>query len=490
MTFSRFIKFPLNLFICTLGMWLLPTQTVTADWFHPGPLFDNFGLTLSTGHRVEALGPFFYTEAHEDEKTWAIPPLISHTHDPVTESSEWDFGYPLFTYDRYGSEHRWQFIQLLSLSGGNDQRDIAANRFTVFPIYFQQRSKDPQLNYTAVVPFYGHLKNRIFRDEIFFVMFPIYGQSRKRDVVTDNYLYPFFHIRHGDGLHGWQLWPLVGKEHKDVTTRTNSFGDAEIVGGHDKFFALWPFYFNQTAGIGTDNPAHMQASLPLFYLMRSPQRDVTTVLWPLFNFISDREKNYHEWGVPWPLIDFARGEGKAASRVWPLFSRAHNKTLESDFYLWPIYKYNRVHFDPLDQRRTRILFFLFSNRTVKNTATGATSRRADLWPLFTYQRELNGNSRLQILAPLEPFLPGNKSIERDYSPLWSIWRSEKNPRTSGRSQSLLWNLYRHDATPEAKKYSLLFGFFQYQSNKTGRQLRLFYIPVMKTARRAAEHPAP
>ncbi len=25
-------------------------------------------------------------------------------------------------------------------------------------------------------------------------------------------------------------------------------------GGHDNFFALWPIYFNQTTGIGTDNP--------------------------------------------------------------------------------------------------------------------------------------------------------------------------------------------------------------------------------------------
>ena len=65
-------------------------------------------------------------------------------------------------------------------------------RFTLFPLYFQQRSPDPNENYTALVPFYGHLKNRLFRDEIFFVMFPIYSETRKRDVVTDNYLYPVF----------------------------------------------------------------------------------------------------------------------------------------------------------------------------------------------------------------------------------------------------------------------------------------------------------
>src|ERR1035438_8387131 len=104
---------------------------------------------------------------------------------------------------------------------------------------------DTNDNYTALLPFYGHLKNRLFRDEIFFVMFPIYSETRKRDVVTDNYLYPFFDLQHGDGLHGWQFWPLFGARHKAVTSVTNGFGDTEIVGGYDRCFALWPIHFWQ-----------------------------------------------------------------------------------------------------------------------------------------------------------------------------------------------------------------------------------------------------
>ncbi len=49
-------------------------------------------------------------------------------------------------------------------------------------------------------------------------MFPLYVRTRKKDVVTWNMPYPFFHLREGDGLHGWQVWPLMGREHKDVTT--------------------------------------------------------------------------------------------------------------------------------------------------------------------------------------------------------------------------------------------------------------------------------
>ena len=94
----------------------------------------------------------------------------------------------------------------------------------------------------------------------------------------------------------------------------------------------------------------------------------------------------------------ARGEGKTTTRFWPLFSRAHNAKSESEYYLWPLYKNDRYHADPLEQERTRILFYLFSDVTEKNTATGAERKRVDLWPLFTWHREFNGNRRLQILA--------------------------------------------------------------------------------------------
>lgn len=457
-----------------------PPLSAGMDSLNAGFLFDEFNLTLGPGHRTEAAGPFFYSEQKETRRIWAVPPALSYTRDPDTESREFDFLYPVMTYDRYGEQYRWQFFQLLSLAGGPTQQENARNRFTLFPVYFQQRSSDPTQNYTAVFPFYGHLKNRLFRNEIFFTMFPLYSQTRKKDVVTDNYLVPIFHLRHGEGLRGWQVWPLIGSEHKEVTTRTNGFNEVFTVGGHDSFFTLWPLFFNTRKEIGTTNEQWLQASIPLYSLARSPQRDASTVIWPFFRHVEDREKKYREWDAPWPLIVFARGEGKTTTRVWPFFSRAHNAKLESDFYLWPIYKRNRAHSPPLDSERTRVCFFLYSDRKERNTETKAFRRRVDFWPFYTHRRDFHGNRRLQVLAPLEPFLPTSKSIERDYSPLWSVWRAEADARTGARSQSLLWNLYRHEATTDARKCSLLFGLFQYQSNPEGKRMRLFYVPFHRT----------
>ena len=170
----------------------------STDALDAGFLYDDFTLTLSPGHRTEVLGPLFDFEQKESQRQWASPPLFSYTLDQETEYEEFDLLYPLLTYDRFGEEYRFQIFQLFSFAGGQSVQEISRHRFTLFPLYFQRRSADPNQNYTALLPLYGHIKDRFFRDEVFFVLWPAYIQSRKRDVVTDNFFYPVFHLRHGE----------------------------------------------------------------------------------------------------------------------------------------------------------------------------------------------------------------------------------------------------------------------------------------------------
>jgi hypothetical protein len=456
---------------------LFGAQT-TAFAIDLGPIYDRFPLTLIPGTRTEVAGPFVSWEKTTNDWGWAFSPLMSYRQNPGVDSTSFDLLYPILTHHRYGSEYRFQIFQLFSFSGGNNQKQQTKRRFTLFPFYFQQRSPNPEENYTAFLPFYGTLQNRLFRDRVHFVMMPLYVETEKHGITTDNYLLPFFSIRRGPGVRGWQFWPVVGKEHKDITTKTNSFKELETIPGYDNFFAAWPIYFHNTTGIGGTNEETQRIFLPFYAAIKSPARDTIAYGFPLgFTRINNREGKYREWGMPWPLVDFARGEGKHVNRVWPFFGFGHNQNLESDFMLWPLYKFNGVDAPPLKRGRLRIMFFLYSDLDEKNITTGASHHRTDLWPLFTARRDLNGNERLQIFAPLEPMLPENESIERLYSPLWSIWRSEKNPKTGASSDSLLWNLYRRDESKSEKKVSFLFGLFQYRAAEDGKHLRLFYIPV-------------
>lgn len=471
------------LLACAWMVLLLQSLPARAadDWLNLGLLYDRFDLTLEEGWREEWVGPFFYTEQGPNERIWAVPPLLTYARDPSLDTARFTFAYPLFSYTTTGGQYRWQLMQLLSFAGGPTQVEEHRDRFTLFPLFFYQRSDDPEQSYLAAGPFYGELKGRLMRDEIQYVMFPLYSRTRKRDVVTRNYLYPIFHLREGEGLKGWQVWPLFGREHKEVTSRTDNFGDVEVVPGHDRTFALWPLFFNHHTGLGTTNMAWQQAFLPLYSLTRSPQRDATTVLWPFFSRIEDRGKQYTEWQTPWPFVVFADGPGKTTRRFWPLYAHAQSTNQETASYLWPVYRYNRLHNPSFERVRKRVLFFLYSDLVERNLETGKSRQRRDFLPLFTWRRDLNDNQRLQILAPLEPVLPGNKKIEQEYSPIWSLWRSQKNPSTGASSQSLLWNLYRRDVRPDSRQTSMLFGLFQSRRSQDGSDLRLFYIPVKRSA---------
>ena len=455
----------------------LPTAPVVSS-IHAGPLTDEFRLTLSSGSRFEALGPLYYSQQVDETTTWGLPPFFSHHQDKGTDSEEIDVLYPLISYDRFGLEHRWHVLQLLAFSGGQNVDGGKRDRFQLFPFYLQQRSaEDPSRNYTSVLPFYGTMQNKLFRDRIHFVAFPLYVETQKRDVVTKNYVAPFFHLRTGDHLSGWQFWPLYGTEHKDAFTRTNSVGDAEVSPGHDKQFGLWPLYSSAHTGIGSDNPESSLSILPFGAWQRSPKRDSTTYLWPFFSAVDDREKGYREWGTPWPFIVTSKGKGKQGFRFWPIYGHAQNDSLESRTLLYPLLRQTSAKSPAYERSRTRGLMLLYSDLREKDKASNRDRRRVDCWPFFTWKRDWDGAERLQALALMEPFVPTSKSVERNHSHVWSIYRSESNPKTGQSSRSVLWNLYRQERSPEGSKRSFLFGLYQSETSGGERSRRLFYLPL-------------
>jgi hypothetical protein len=467
-------------------MAAVSVQAGADDELLAGPAYAKFRLTLSPGWREEAAGPFFYEQKVSGQTQWAIPPFFCQTLTPEVDWSEWEFFYPVINYRRFGNEYRLQFAQVLSFSGGQTPQENSVRHTTLFPFFFHQSSTESNHNYTALFPLYGHMENRMFRDDIKFVLFPLYSETRKKDVVTDNYLYPIFDRRRGDGLTGWEVWPLGGNVQKTPTLRTNSMGDVETIGGYKNFFAVWPIYFKSQAGQGTTNPSSSLTVVPFYSETRSPSRDETSYGFPMgFNAIHDREQNYVEHDFLWPLFVRAHGS-KTVTRYFPIYSRAQHNGLESDSFGFFLYKYNRLQAPPLDRHRTRVLYCLYSDTVERNTESHDFSRRVDFWPFYSYRRELDGYRRMQFFAFLDPLFPNNRTTSREYSPIWSVWRSEKNARTGAASQSLLWNFYRHENIGPTKKASLLFGLFQYQSTADGGRWRLARLNVGgKTARPTA-----
>lgn len=469
-----------------------------------GPLFSRYRLTLDAGEGTRFLGPFGILEevwpdrgagsfaaeewppenmrmegasVSQTARNLTLAPVFSYYTEPPVNARHWDLLYPVVSYDRYGSESRLQVFQLLSLSGGRTQEKAHDRTCTLFPFLFARRSEDPTRDYTAIWPVYGRMENRLFRDETRFALWPLYVQTRKKDVVTDNFVAPFIHVRRGDGLKGWQFWPFFGQETKDFTYRTNNIGELEAVGGHDKTFVLWPFHSKVDSGFGTTNTIRHRALLPFYSFQRSPERDSASYLWPFGLTLSeDRGIGYRQTAFLWPVFICARGPGKHQDRFWPFYGHSRYEELTSRFYFWPLFAQRRISRGPYEKEVDQGALVVFNRTHERNADTGKTQSRIGLWPLFLWKKDWEGLESFQCLAPLSALMPKNASIARTYAPFFALWRTEKNAQTGASSQSFLWNLYRGERTPTTKKNSLLFGLFQYQSGPAGKRVKVFFIP--------------
>lgn len=429
----------------------------------------------SSPFQSQTWGPFFEKKIDENTSITLLPPLFSSIQNPKLEHRKWDIFYPLIGYVRYGKEWRFHMLQLFNFSGGSGSED--AKRISLFPFYFHKKSSDENQNYIALVPFWGRLKNRFLRDEIHFIMFPIYIQSKKRDVITNNYLAPFFHLRKGDRLKGWQLLPLVGFEKKGLTTKTNEIGETTQIGGHKKFFFIWPLYFHDQTGLGT-NPQSHRALLPLFSFFQSPHRSSLTAPWPIgLTITRDHQRQYREIGFPSPFIVFARGEGKRTNRLWPLFGKAEKKGIASEFYLWPLFRKRRLETDYqiIEQRQWGLVFYVDKKELDKGDAS--VSQRRSLWPFFNWRSNSKGQSEFQLIAPFAPLFPANEAIARHYSPAFCLFHSVHFPEKNFRSRSFLWNFYRREKWEKELRGSALFGLIRWKKSGAKKSIRVLGIKL-------------
>jgi hypothetical protein len=119
-------------------------------------------------------------------------------------------------------------------------------------------------------------------------------------------------------------------------------------------------------------------------------------------------------------------------------------------------------------------------------------RRINFWPFFGYHSK-NGVSLFHALSLIEPFFPGNESIERLWAPLWRVYQ-KKWDQQGNHATSLLWNLYWSERqgdklawelfplfkyrrqSSDQKSFSFLKGLVSYRSDEQGKRLNLFYLP--------------
>ena len=356
-------------------------------------------------------------------------------------------------------------LQVLSFAGGQEPEGNRQRPLHSLPALFPATllGAEPRTTPRCFL-FTATCKHRLFRDKIFFVMFPLYSQTRKKDMVTDNYLCPFFDTP--PRRRPARLAILAagreraqGRDHADQRLRRgeNHRRPRPVSSRSGRFYCKRP-------GIGTDDPqraavAGVHSCLRL--RLRSPQRDSTTVIWPFFNYglmtagrniTNGRRRGRSSSSRAAKARRPARLAASTAARTTPprraisISGRFTSSTMSTRLRSTagaPASAFSCIPNTDGEEHRDR-----------EATTAGRCLAVLHLSPRFQRQQPAANPCVL-----LEPFLPDNRSIERDCSPLWSLWRSENNPQTGATSQSLLWNLYRHETTPRRQKMLALVRAF-------------------------------
>jgi len=452
------------------------------------PFFDNRVDPLEKARVRSGVGPLIHSSRSldGDAEERALRPLFFWRGEKTAQTSEWEFLYPLATYRRREGDWDFQFLRLLNARREGSPQAGREEHADFSPFFFSGVRENGE-KYYGVLPFWGKVYDRFFWEEWEWVLFPLYARTVRSGAENYYFPWPILSITRGvtpeDNHRGFRFVPLYGQEVKE--------------GVFEKYFALWPLFLYQRTGLDGDEPEEVLSFLPFYVARRSPNWDQTTVLWPLYVHTDDRAKKYQQWDVIWPIFKYARGEGRQTFILFPLYMEDH-KVLKDEYLmreikyddfavLFPLYIRQREEIIGSRKARDRILWYLYSD--TRQEGADGSSRRVDAWPFVRYERDREGSVVFQSLALLEAFLPGNEWIERNYSPLWSLYTYRANPEGEA-VHSFLWNFLRHEETKvgrsieilgpilayresgEDAEFSLLGGLLRYAVRGGGRSIRL------------------
>jgi hypothetical protein len=254
-------------------------------------------------------------------------------------------------------------------------------------------------------------------------------------VESHNVLWPFISRTTGPGIEKLRVFPFYGYAEKE----------AEWL----KRFVLWPFW----TSVRHTAPDRRGFGFVLFPLCGHARVGTDTESWmvlpPFFRF--SRKGDHAECHAPWPVFQYASGDYEKLY-VWPVWGRKSKGPIDSWFFLWPVMRGERIVRSSYTAQRFLFLPFVQHETRVAPPAArdpdepageGETAgarpsyRYLKLWPLFNYRRrEQRMEFRLLALWPFK----NARSIERNYSPLWTLY--ERTANEAGKEDRFLWGLFR------------------------------------------------
>lgn len=354
--------------------------------------------------------------------------------------------YPLFSYNQDDTAYRWSLFELVRRQGRRAGAPGPADTYSqyhaleIFPFWFERDYADPALNYRALFPIYGTIRNKLWLERASWTLFPFYVENERRGAVSTYTPWPFVRVTRG-AAHGWGLWPL--------------YSTYERPGVSSETYFLWPLGFDVTRRPRADDPAGTPPTrelgmLPFYARSTGPGFASETYLWPFFGY-TDRTLplRYHELRYLWPFAVQGRGDERYVNRWAPFYSHSVVKGYAKWWYAWPLLRHAEWTDEGVARARSQFLFFLYwhEQQRAAGRAGSPVAALTHFWPFLSVWNNGAGHRQWQLFSPLEVFFPGNAIVRQVWSPFFALARHDERAPGSTRT-SLLWSAVTWENRPE------------------------------------------
>lgn len=480
--------FPIVLFLLSLLCFPVGCAHLSSDLGpeNVAPFFHIQTDPEKQSRRLDAGGPFYSQAEGPEEREWTLRPFFSYRENLKEQTEELEYLYPIGWYKKTPEGTLKRLIPFFSsFKSAPDQEEEGKEEHTDLFLVFWGKDKAGE-SYGGVFPFGGLFKDRFDRDEIQFVLWPLYTRIREGETQTYNILWPIFSLTSGGMRSGFRIWPFYGQEKQ------------EGEGAYQKIFFLWPLGLYQQRYLDTDHPKTYFYILPFYLSERSPNENKKIFLWPFFNFYFEKHFNYFQVDFPWPIFQYARGEKAEAFKLWPIITYRKVDDRERMYFLWPLFYQEKEENDEKDEVLNLFLYVIKFHQ-VYYKQEDRWERVSKFWPFFRHAED--GRGMVHFYFPA--LMPADwEGLERHYGMLFRVFEYYQDGKGKEVSK-FLWGLYYHQKQKdlnridvgflfnyqkekETVQLSFLKGLWGYRRDGSKRQLKIFYFPISWEEREETE----